>query len=173
MGLGGSCDGWLPLQVPEWSAERPVLIFDNRGVRESSDDGKRFSIADLAEDTATLLDATTGQLVNLVSNDVQRFDLVTIFLHFLWSGPLQVVVCLLLLIKEVGAPAAFAGMGVILVLIPVQRKLGEALRGECNCPWRVAAPVQGQRARERRRTGRVALLHAEARRGIARRSIAR
>ncbi|RZB40881.1 ABC tran domain containing protein, partial [Asbolus verrucosus] len=35
---------------------------------------------------------TVGQMVNLFSNDVNRFDLVFIFLHNLWTGPLEVVV---------------------------------------------------------------------------------
>ncbi|KAK7893420.1 hypothetical protein WMY93_022572 [Mugilogobius chulae] len=32
---------------------------------------------------------TTGQIVNLLSNDVMKFDEVTLFLHFLWVAPLQ------------------------------------------------------------------------------------
>ena len=56
MGVAGSCRGWLPLQVPEFSKTRPTLIFDNRGVAGSDDDGRPFSTADLAEDTVGLLD---------------------------------------------------------------------------------------------------------------------
>ena len=37
MGMGGSCRGWLPLQVPEFSKHRKTLVFDNRGVGESDD----------------------------------------------------------------------------------------------------------------------------------------
>lgn len=57
MGMGGSCRGWLPLQVPEFSKSRPTLIFDNRGVAASEDNGEPFTTADLAEDTVSLLDA--------------------------------------------------------------------------------------------------------------------
>jgi 3-oxoadipate enol-lactonase len=57
MGMGGSCRGWLPLQVPDFSAERRTLIFEHRGVGESADPGNPFSTADLADDTAGLLDA--------------------------------------------------------------------------------------------------------------------
>ncbi len=56
MGAGGSCRGWLPLQVSEYAPTRPVLIFDHRGVAESQDPGGPFSTADLADDTARLLD---------------------------------------------------------------------------------------------------------------------
>jgi 3-oxoadipate enol-lactonase len=57
MGTAGSCRGWLPLQVPEFSKHHPTLIFDHRGVGSSDDDGGPFSTADLAEDTVALLDA--------------------------------------------------------------------------------------------------------------------
>jgi pimeloyl-ACP methyl ester carboxylesterase len=56
-GLGGSCRGWLPLQVPEFSQQRRVLIYDHRGVGESQDPGGPFSTADLADDLAGLLQA--------------------------------------------------------------------------------------------------------------------
>jgi pimeloyl-ACP methyl ester carboxylesterase len=57
MGLGGSCRGWLPLQVPELSKGRRTVIFDNRGVAGSEDPGGAFSTADMADDTAALLAA--------------------------------------------------------------------------------------------------------------------
>lgn len=56
MGAGGSCRGWLPLQVPEFSQSRQVIIFDHRGVAESEDDEEPFTTADLAEDAVGLLD---------------------------------------------------------------------------------------------------------------------
>ncbi len=57
MGMGGTSRGWLPLQVPDFSRERRVLIYDARGVGESEDPGGPFSTADLANDLAGLLDA--------------------------------------------------------------------------------------------------------------------
>jgi 3-oxoadipate enol-lactonase len=57
MGMGGSCRGWLPLQVPEFSKNRRTLVFDNRGVAESDDPGTAFTTADLADDAAQLLTA--------------------------------------------------------------------------------------------------------------------
>jgi pimeloyl-ACP methyl ester carboxylesterase len=70
MGLGGSCRGWLPLQVPELSKSRRVVIFDNRGVAGSEDPGGPFRVADLADDTVGLLDAL----------GIQRTDLLGVFL---------------------------------------------------------------------------------------------
>ncbi|XP_061829600.2 ATP-binding cassette sub-family C member 4 [Nerophis lumbriciformis] len=66
---------------------------------------------------------TTGQIVNLLSNDVNRFDDVTIFIHFLWVGPLQAAVVVGLLWQEIG-PSCLAGMVVILFLMPVQTLFG-------------------------------------------------
>ncbi len=66
MGIGGSCRGWLPLQVPEFSKSRPTLIFDHRGVSESGDPGGPFSTADLADDTAALLDALSFERVDVL-----------------------------------------------------------------------------------------------------------
>jgi pimeloyl-ACP methyl ester carboxylesterase len=57
MGMGGSCRGWLPLQVPDFSRERRTLIFDHRGVGESDDPGGEITIDQLADDTIHLLDA--------------------------------------------------------------------------------------------------------------------
>ena len=57
MGMGGSCKGWLALQVPELSQHHRTLIYDLRGVGESEDPGGPFSTADLADDLAALLDS--------------------------------------------------------------------------------------------------------------------
>jgi pimeloyl-ACP methyl ester carboxylesterase len=56
-GMGGSCRGWLPIQVPEFSKTRNTLIMNHRGVVESNDPGGPFGTADLADDVALLLDA--------------------------------------------------------------------------------------------------------------------
>uniref|UniRef100_H2SRT2 Multidrug resistance-associated protein 4-like n=1 Tax=Takifugu rubripes TaxID=31033 RepID=H2SRT2_TAKRU len=66
---------------------------------------------------------TTGQIVNLLSNDVNRFDEVTIFLHFLWVGPLQAATVVALLWAEIG-PSCLAGMGVLMFLMPMQTMFG-------------------------------------------------
>ncbi|XP_074520424.1 ATP-binding cassette sub-family C member 4 [Halichoeres trimaculatus] len=66
---------------------------------------------------------TTGQIVNLLSNDVNKFDEVTIFLHFLWVGPLQAAVVVGLLWLEIGA-SCLAGMVVLMFLMPMQTMFG-------------------------------------------------
>src|SRR5262245_64861035 len=57
MGMGGSCRGWLPLQVPEFQKTRRTILMDHRGVGGSDDPGGSFTTADLADDAAALLEA--------------------------------------------------------------------------------------------------------------------
>ncbi|KAF6215602.1 hypothetical protein GE061_010358 [Apolygus lucorum] len=59
-----------------------------------------------------LNDVSPGQIVNLVSNDVSRFDIVAVAFSFLWSGPLQTVIVSYFLYRDVGI-YSFAGMAVI------------------------------------------------------------
>ncbi|CAL8268154.1 unnamed protein product [Lota lota] len=82
--------------------------------------------------STALAKTTTGQIVNLLSNDVNKFDEVTLFLHFLWLGPLQATAAMLLLLYLIG-PSSLAGMTVLVVLIPVQTVFGRlfsTLRGQ-------------------------------------------
>ncbi|XP_025080220.1 multidrug resistance-associated protein 4-like isoform X3 [Pomacea canaliculata] len=69
-------------------------------------------------------ETTTGQIVNLMSNDVNRFDQAVIFLHFLWIGPLQAIAVLIILWHELG-PSVLAGFTVLLLLMPVQGTMGK------------------------------------------------
>ena len=39
---------------------------------------------------ASLRESSVGQMVNMLSNDVEKFDRALMFLHWLWIGPLQV-----------------------------------------------------------------------------------
>jgi 3-oxoadipate enol-lactonase len=57
MGIGGSCRGWLPVQVPAFSKSRRVLIFDYPGVGGSDPREGDFTTADLADVVDSLLGA--------------------------------------------------------------------------------------------------------------------
>ncbi|KAB0340579.1 hypothetical protein FD754_023012, partial [Muntiacus muntjak] len=75
---------------------------------------------------------TTGQIVNLLSNDVSRFDQVMMFLHYLWVGPLQVIAVTALLWMEIGM-SCLAGMAVLIILLLLQSCFGmlfSSLRSE-------------------------------------------
>eukprot|EP00051_Salpingoeca_urceolata_P017449 m.237611 g.237611 ORF g.237611 m.237611 type:complete len:1401 (-) comp18957_c0_seq3:248-4450(-) len=62
---------------------------------------------------------TVGLVVNLCSNDVERFIEANIFSHFLWIAPVQTAVVLYLLWQEIGW-AALVGLSAITLSIPIQ-----------------------------------------------------
>ena len=70
MGMGGSCRGWLALQVPEFARQHRTLIFDHRGVGASEDPGGPFTTAQMADDLAGLLDALA----------IERADVLGVFM---------------------------------------------------------------------------------------------
>ncbi|KAI8847273.1 P-loop containing nucleoside triphosphate hydrolase protein [Chytridium lagenaria] len=63
--------------------------------------------------------SSTGLIVNLVSNDVQRFEDATPFAHFIWLGPLEVLLILYFMYLEISF-AAFAAVAALLAIIPIQ-----------------------------------------------------
>ncbi|KAL0895660.1 hypothetical protein ABMA27_011740 [Loxostege sticticalis] len=69
-------------------------------------------------------ETTVGQVVNLLSNDVNRFDVAIIFLHYLWIGPLATVIITYLMWLEISW-AAVVGVGFMLLFIPLQAYLGK------------------------------------------------
>jgi ABC-type multidrug transport system fused ATPase/permease subunit len=74
-----------------------------------------------------------GELVNLMSVDVQRVtDLVPYLHNLVWSSPLQIIVAMVLLFRLVGV-ASLVGLGVMIAVMPINaaillqlRKLQEA-----------------------------------------------
>lgn len=52
---------------------------------------------------AALAQSTIGQMVNLLSNDVDRFDLVVIFIPFIWIAPIQVMLTMGILWSIIGS----------------------------------------------------------------------
>ncbi|KAK4880755.1 hypothetical protein RN001_008901 [Aquatica leii] len=67
---------------------------------------------------------TVGQIVNLLSNDVNRFDVAVLFAHQLWVGPLETFVVTYFMYQEVGISAVI-GVVFLLFFIPVQLFLGK------------------------------------------------
>ncbi|XP_016663044.1 probable multidrug resistance-associated protein lethal(2)03659 [Acyrthosiphon pisum] len=63
--------------------------------------------------------STTGHIINLMSNDVNRFDVSVIYLPFLWLGPLETIVSIFFLWQEVGVSSVI-GVGTLLIFIPLQ-----------------------------------------------------
>ncbi|CAH0600505.1 unnamed protein product [Chrysodeixis includens] len=64
-----------------------------------------------------------GKLVNLLSNDIARFDYAFMFLHYLWIVPIQAAVVLYFL-YDVAGYAPFVGLfGVVIFILPLQAAL--------------------------------------------------
>uniref|UniRef100_A0A182IVJ8 Uncharacterized protein n=1 Tax=Anopheles atroparvus TaxID=41427 RepID=A0A182IVJ8_ANOAO len=69
-------------------------------------------------------DTAPGKVVNLLSNDVNRFDIVSVFLHSMWSAPLLAIIVGVLLYIEIGV-AGLIGMIVIFIVTPIQSYTGK------------------------------------------------
>lgn len=63
---------------------------------------------------------TSGQLINLLSNDVSRFDFGSVFLNFLWIMPLQLLLGIYMTWMQVGISSLAGICTMIIIIIPVQ-----------------------------------------------------
>lgn len=61
-----------------------------------------------------------GQIVNLMSNDVARFDQTPIFLHYLWIMPIQAVVATFIMYQSIGYAAITGLVAITLQAVPLQ-----------------------------------------------------
>ena len=69
---------------------------------------------------AAVADVTGGRIVNVVSNDVRRFDEAGTFWVFLIGGPVELIIVLVLVGLRLGFAASVAGVATLLLLIPAQ-----------------------------------------------------
>lgn len=65
---------------------------------------------------------TIGQMVNIMTNDVNRFDGTLVFLHYLWIAPIQALVATTILLFVIG-PSCLVGLGVLILFAPLQSSL--------------------------------------------------
>lgn len=68
-----------------------------------------------------LLDTAPGKMVNLLSNDVSRFDIVSVVINSIWSAPLSTFVAGILLWRE-AKWAGILGMVIVFIVVPLQSK---------------------------------------------------
>ncbi|KAH0833242.1 ABC transporter [Lanmaoa asiatica] len=61
---------------------------------------------------------TNGRLVNHISTDVSRIDFCAGYFHMSWTAPIQLAICLALLLINLG-PSALAGFALMIVSIPI------------------------------------------------------
>ncbi|XP_026805630.1 probable multidrug resistance-associated protein lethal(2)03659 isoform X2 [Rhopalosiphum maidis] len=69
-----------------------------------------------------------GQVVNLITNDVNRINKAFKHIHYLWIGPLQIILVTYYLWQEIGA-ASIIGVTVFFVLGPLHSWLGKKNSG--------------------------------------------
>lgn len=63
--------------------------------------------------------ATVGQMTNLLSNDLSRFDQGFVLAHYAWVGPIEVAFGTWLLYREIGYAALF-GVVFLISFVPLQ-----------------------------------------------------
>ncbi len=68
---------------------------------------------------------TVGQIVNLMSNDVNRFDVSLVYAHYLVLGPLLMFCVIALLWYQIGI-SCLAGIAVLILYIPLQAIMGHS-----------------------------------------------
>ncbi|KAK0204702.1 P-loop containing nucleoside triphosphate hydrolase protein [Desarmillaria ectypa] len=62
---------------------------------------------------------TNGLIMNHISTDVSRIDFCAGFFHMAWTAPIQLVICLVLLLLNLG-PSALAGFAFFVIAAPAQ-----------------------------------------------------
>ncbi|KAG9092782.1 hypothetical protein FRC06_011800 [Ceratobasidium sp. 370] len=62
---------------------------------------------------------TNGKLVNHISTDVSRIDFATSFAHMAWTAPVQMIICLIILLLNLGW-SSLCGFAFFLLMTPVQ-----------------------------------------------------
>ena len=72
-GAGGDMNGWLPSTLRNLSSNHTVIVFDNRGIGNTTTGVKPFSIQLLASDTAGLLDALKIQKADVLGYSLGSF----------------------------------------------------------------------------------------------------
>ncbi|ENN78464.1 hypothetical protein YQE_05102, partial [Dendroctonus ponderosae] len=73
---------------------------------------------------SALAETTVGQMVNLISNDVGRFEMATVHLHNIWLAPLETLIVLILMYFFVG-PTGMIGILFLLAFVPYQMYMGK------------------------------------------------
>ncbi|XP_025829254.1 multidrug resistance-associated protein 4-like [Agrilus planipennis] len=71
-------------------------------------------------------EVSTGQLVNLLSNDVDRFDSLLLHIHSLWLCPVEIVIIIILIYFHVGFTATLGSIFLV-IFLPIQICLGKRI----------------------------------------------
>lgn len=66
-------------------------------------------------------ETASGKVVNLLSNDVSRFDVVSIFIHPMWVAPTTALIIAYFLWVDAGY-AGLIGIIPVFIVVPLQSK---------------------------------------------------
>lgn len=66
-----------------------------------------------------LANTAPGKLVNLLSNDVSRFDIISVVMHPLWASPLMTIIAAYILWIEIRW-AGMIGIAIVFLIVPIQ-----------------------------------------------------
>lgn len=69
-------------------------------------------------------ETASGKIVNLLSNDVSRFDLVSILIHHMWGSPVVALIVTYFMWTEAGW-AGILGIATVISVVPLQGYLGK------------------------------------------------
>ena len=72
-------------------------------------------------------ECTVGEIVNLISVDCQRLQDAPMFLQVAWAAPLMISIALYFVWQQLG-PASLAGLGVVLIVLPLNFTLSRKVR---------------------------------------------
>ncbi|CAL8092157.1 unnamed protein product [Calicophoron daubneyi] len=75
-----------------------------------------------------LLSTAAGQIINLLSTDVQRFEYTFLYIHYGWVGIVQAVVIFCLMSRMATVPTV-CGMVVVIFFVPMQSVLNKVYAG--------------------------------------------
>ena len=69
--------------------------------------------------TRAIMKTTTGQVINLISNDVSKFEELSMDMHNIWSAPLEAIIVFGFIWNQIGISTLFS-YAVLLLLVPLQ-----------------------------------------------------
>ncbi|PPR03680.1 hypothetical protein CVT24_007801 [Panaeolus cyanescens] len=65
---------------------------------------------------------TNSDIMNHISTDVSRIDACAQWFHAAWTAPIQIVICVIILIFQLG-PSALAGFALFIAVAPLQERM--------------------------------------------------
>ena len=87
---------------------------------------KKFNFKSLKLNSKNLEHDSSGKIINLLSNDVSRIETAFHFFPNLFTGPLQVIAIILLLLEMIDL-SIIVGVSLLIIVIPLQFVLGKFL----------------------------------------------